>query len=463
MQSNGNRSRKGRAALLAGFALAVLFPGVAFGEPVMAFRHVNVVPMDREQVLRDQDVVVTGDAITAIGPNLRLPADARVIDAPGKYLSPGLADMHSHSESREDMKVYLANGVTTILNLGGASATFVDQRVPLFNSGKRPGPHIYLALRIDGTPEYGQIVVKTPDEARAVVRLAKTNGYQFIKLYNNLSADAFAAVADEARREGLGLTGHYVRAVTLAQQLQSRDVLVAHLEELMYALFTSPDQDPLAAPPDSVIATAAQTLKANRAFIVADLFTFETIAAQWGRPAVAAAYYTRPEAKFVPYEWRLDWMHEDYISRKGSLDPRATFEARLAKGLSDAGIPLLAGTDAPTIPGIYPGFSLHDDLDRLQAAGLTRFQALSAATRTPGEYIQATLHEPRKFGEVKPGYRADLVLTDRSPLDDLGALRHPAGVMAGGHWYSQADLAAMLAQVEGDYRRAAAMSGADKP
>ncbi|MBN8838900.1 MAG: amidohydrolase, partial [Sphingomonadales bacterium] len=135
--------RSGWSAVFAVSVLAVLSPCAASGEPVVAFRHVNVVPMDREQVLRDQDVVVTGNVITAIGPNLPIPAGARVIDAPGKYLSPGLADMHSHSESREDMKVYLANGVTTILNLGGASDAFVDQRVPLLNSGKRPGPHVY--------------------------------------------------------------------------------------------------------------------------------------------------------------------------------------------------------------------------------------------------------------------------------------------------------------------------------
>ena len=455
--------RIGWSVVFAASVLAAVSPGAASGEPVVAFRHVNVVPMDREQVLRDQDVVVTGNVITAIGPNLPIPAGARVIDAPGKYLSPGLADMHSHSESREDMKVYLANGVTTILNLGGTSDAFVDQRVPLLNSGKRPGPHVYLALRIDGTPDYGQLVVKTPEEARAVVRLAKANGYQFIKLYNNLSAECFAAVADEARQQGLGLTGHYVRSVTLARQLQPQHVLIAHLEELMYALYTAPDGEPLAPPPDDVIVTAARLLKANQGFVVADLFTYQTIAAQWGHPTVVAGYFARPEAKFVPYEWRLDWQREDYVSRSGSLEPRAKFEARLAKGLSDAGVPLLAGTDAPTIPGIYPGFSLHDDLARLEAAGLTRFQALSTATRTPGDYIQATIHEPLKFGEVKPGYRADLLLTDRNPLDDLSLLRHPAGVMAGGIWYSANDLGAMLAQVSADYARAAAVGGAPTP
>jgi hypothetical protein len=441
-------------SLLAVFALAACSP--AFAAPVTAFLHVNVVPMDREQVLLDQTVVVTGHTISKIGRDLPVPPGARVLDGRGEYLSPGLADMHTHSESREDMKVYLANGVTTVLNLGGASSDFVDQRVPLLNRAERPGPHVYLALRIDGTPEYGQLVVKTPEEARAAVQLAKANGYQFIKVYNNLSAEAFGAVVDEGRSGGLGIVGHYVRSIPLSRQLQSGHVLMAHLEELMYGLFTPPDEDPLAPPPETVISKAVDILKANHAFVVADLATFETIAAQWGRPSVLNSYLARPEAKFVPLGWRLDWLREDYIKKSGSLERRTAFEARLAKRLSDAGIGLLAGTDAPTIPGMVPGYSLHDAVERLFDAGLTRFQALSTATRIPGEYIATTLHEGQRFGEVKPGYRADLVLTKSSPLNDLGTLRYPEGVMANGKWYSAADLSLMMDQVADDYANAAA-------
>jgi hypothetical protein len=411
--------------------------------------------MDREQVLRDQTVIVVGDRISRIGPNLSAPAGAHVIDGRGRFLSPGLADMHTHSESAEDMKVYLANGVTTVLNLGGASSDFVDQRVPLLNRGQRPGPHVYLALRIDGTPRYGQLVVKTPADARAAVRLAKVNGYQFIKVYNDLSAASFAAVADEAPALGLGIAGHYVRAIPLSGELRPGHVLIAHLEELMYGLFTPTSTDPLAPPPDAVIARAVKMLKRNHGFVVADLATFRTIAEQWGRPAVLQSYLARPEAMFVPPAWRLDWLRDDYVAKAGSLDRRAAFEGRLAKGLSEGGIPLLAGTDAPTIPGIFPGYSLHDDLDSLVDAGLTRFEALSTATRTPGEYISAILHEEPKFGEVRPGYRADLILSDGNPLCDLETLRRPAGVMVDGNWHSDADLRAMMDEVARSYSAAA--------
>jgi hypothetical protein len=418
---------------------------------VTAFVHVNVVPMDRDRVLTDQTVLVNKGLITTIGRDLRVPNGARVIDATGKFLSPGLADMHSHSDTREDMKVYLANGVTTLLNLGGASSDFVDQLMPLLNRGERPGPHVYAALRIDGTPQYGQVVVKTPEEARWAVRLAKTNGYSFMKLYNNLSPAAFAAVEDEARKQGLGLAGHHLEAVPLRTEIEGGQFLVAHLEEIIYALFKSSDDDPLAPPPDSTIREAVALLKAKHAFVVADLFTFQSIAEQWGRPKVVARYFAQPDAKYVPYEWRLSWRRDDYVKRKGGLDRRAGFLARLAKALEDAGVPLVTGTDAPTIPSVVPGFSLHDDLDRLVAAGFTRFQALSAATRTPGEFISRTIHDAPPFGEVAPGYRADLILSDSNPLEDLRTLRTPAGVMSHGRWYDHDALHELLDSVASDY------------
>ncbi len=437
-------------------ALCIAQACAASASGAVAFVHVNVIPMDRDRLLRDQTVVVQNGVISAVGRKFAVPAGTKVIDGRGKYLSPGLADMHTHSESREDMKVYLANGITTLLNLGGATSDFIDQRVPLLNRGERPGPHVYVALRIDGTPKYGQFVITTADEARWAVRLAKTNGYRFIKVYNNLSPEAFSAAADEARKQGLGVAGHHLEAVPLEQEIAGGGFLVAHLEELIYALFKAPTNDPLAPPGDAAIAKAVELLKDNRAFVVADLVTFQTIADQWGRPDVLSGYFAEPQAKYVPFQWRLDWRRDDYVSRKGSLSRRAEFIGRLAKALSDAGVPIVAGTDAPTIPGIVPGFSLHDDLDRLVAAGLTRYQALSSATRVPGDFIVATIHDMPAFGRVEAGNRADLILSDANPLDDLATLRKPVGVMTHGRWYDRSELQALLDSVASDYSAAAA-------
>src|SRR5215472_18199259 len=164
----------------------------------IVFVHVNVVPMDTNRVLRNQDVLVVDGAIKEIGEGIHAPEGARVIDGHGTdYLSPGLSDMHVHSDTRRDMAVYLANGVTTILNMGHARAGFVDSTRPAVDRGEIPGPHIYLAFMVDGSPQYNEFFVKSADEARAVVQLAKTNGYDFIKVYNNLSPDCFYALVEE--------------------------------------------------------------------------------------------------------------------------------------------------------------------------------------------------------------------------------------------------------------------------
>ncbi|MFL6750344.1 MAG: amidohydrolase, partial [Sphingomicrobium sp.] len=184
--------------------------------------------------------------------------------------------------------------------------------------------------------------------------------------------------------------------------------------------------------------------------------TFQTIAEQWGRPEVLERYLARSEARYVPMGWRINWRREDYVKKSGSLEPRAAFVARLAGALNDAGVGLLAGTDAPTIPGVIPGFSLHDDLDRLVAAGFSRFQALSTATRMPGEYIRRAIHDAPSFGQVQPGFRADLILSNQNPLEDLSTLRRPEGVMSHGRWYDRAQRQALLDDVLADYSKAAA-------
>jgi hypothetical protein len=141
--------------------------------PPIAFVHVNVVPLSVDGVLLDQTVLVDAGRIQAVGKSVVVPAGATVIDGGGtEYLCPGLADMHTHSDTRADMAVFLANGVTSVLNMGEASNSFVGRTKPAANRAEIPSPHIYTAFRIDGSPRYGSFVVTTPDEARWAVRLA---------------------------------------------------------------------------------------------------------------------------------------------------------------------------------------------------------------------------------------------------------------------------------------------------
>jgi imidazolonepropionase-like amidohydrolase len=420
-----------------------------------AFVHVNVVPMDRERVLADQTVIVEGDKIVAIGSRLPVPAGAQVIDGhKTAYLSPGLADMHTHSETRNDLAVYLANGVTTILQMGDARAHFVDTTVPEVNRGAIPGPHVYASFLVDGSTDYNGFIIKTPAEARAIVGLAKTNGYDFIKVYVGLSPQVFSALADEGRRVGMPLVGHGVTAVRLERQLAEGQVLVAHAEEFFYTFFTPAGVEESDTPPDpSRIASAVALAKKYNTAVTADLATYAAIAHQIGRPDVLAAFLARPESSYLAPNDRLAWQTSHYVEKTARLGPKLDFLRLLVKAMADAGVELVAGTDAPNVPGMLPGFSLHDDLGELEASGLTRFQVLSTATRAPGAFIHRT-KGGALFGSVAPGYRADLILSESNPLATLATLRAPLGVMIQGQWRDSAALKVLTDKVHESYRLA---------
>jgi len=429
-----------------------------------AFVHVNVVPMDRDRVLADHTVIVEGDTIVAMGRRLPVPAHAHVIDGhKTAYLSPGLADMHSHSETRNDLAVYLANGVTTILHMGGARAGFVNAIVPAVNRGTIPGPHVYSSFRVDGSTDYGGFVLKTAAEARSIVGLAKTNKYDFIKVYVGLSPDAFFALADEGRRMSMPLVGHGVYAVRLARQLAEGQVLIAHAEEFFYTFFTPAGVEEIDTPPDpSRIASAVALAKRHNVAVTADVATYSAIAHQIGRPEVVTSYLVRPESSYLSPNDRLAWQTSGYVTKTAKLGPKLAFLRMLVKAMADAGVDLVAGTDAPAVPGMLPGFSLHDNLGELEASGLTRFQALSAATRAPGTFIHRT-RGGDPFGIVAPGHRADLILSEGNPLATLSTLRTPLGVMVMGRWRDAAALKALTEKIRQPSSRAARPDVRDWP
>jgi len=422
-------------------------------EPV-AFVHVNVVPMDRERILRNTTVLVRDGRIEAIGRSVPIPAGVRIIDGHGSaYLSPGLTDLHVHSDTREDLTNYLVNGVTRIVNMGDARPGFVARVRPRANRGEIPGPQVDAAFIVDGSPRYAHLFVETPEQARAAVGIAKTNGYRFIKVYNDLGADAFAALMREAREQGLPVVGHGVTSVGLERQIEAGQSLVAHAEEFLYTVFREPGSDALPSP--AKVKRTVAWLKEHGTYVTADLNTYATIAAQWGRPDVLASYLDAPQAALLAPEQRIAWQNSGYAKRTGpGIDDNRRFLADFIKTLDDAGVPLVMGTDAPSIPGLVPGFAVHDNLRALHDAGLTRYESLSTATRQPGAFFRQYVPGAEPFGTVEAGSRADLVLSAGNPLDDLSHLRQPQGVMVSGHWYSADELRAMHEALAQEYARA---------
>ncbi len=437
-------------------ALALIFagPSLAADTPsITAYVDVHVVPMDRERVLRDQTVIVEGGRITAIGDRIKIPAGAKVIDGRGRFLLPGLADMHNHSDTREDLALFLANGVTTMLNMGEAKNSFVGRTRLAVGKGDVPGPRVLVALAVDGSPQYGHLVVATPEDARAAARLAKANGYAFIKVYNNLTPEVFAALVAAAKAEGLAVVGHGVTSVGLARQLEAGQVMVAHAEEFFYTFFTPAGAPPTdAVPSNERIPEAIALLKRTGAFVVADLHNYATIAGQFGRPEVVASYLQMPEARYLSPADRISWINSGYQKKKVDLGARVAFLRGFIEAMADAGVPLMSGGDAPSIPGLVPGFSIHRNLAMLEQSGLSRFQILSLATRMPGEFVNRYAPGAAPVGTVTVGSRADLVMTDANPLDDLATLERPVGVMANGRWYDATELNAMIEGVASKYR-----------
>lgn len=405
-------------------------------------------------MLRGEDVLVRGNRIVAIGRGITVPQGARVIDGRGKYLLPGLADMHTHSDTAADMAVYLANGVTTVLNMGDASFAFIAKTMPAINDGDLPGPYIYAGFKIDGSQRYAHFMVRTPTEAREAVDLAKANGYSFIKVYNDLSAPAFYAIIDQARKDHLAVVGHGVTAVGVEKQLQAGQLMIAHTEEYLYTYFFH-GNDFTAKTSD--IPRAIAFTKKYHGFVTADIQTYATITRQFGHPDVVRGFLRSNQIKYLPPQNRLGWMHSHYQDRKVDLRANLKFLELFTRALTNAGVPMITGTDAPPTPGMFPGYSLHDDLEKLHSIGLTPYQALVDATRTPGELLERAQPGSIPFGTVTVGSRADLLLVEENPLVNLRTLRKPLGVMTRGAWYDRSHLDALLDRVASDYQRANAL------
>jgi imidazolonepropionase-like amidohydrolase len=409
------------------------------GPKTTAFVNVAVAPMDRDRILTNQTVVVTGDRITAMGANetTKIPDGALRIQADNQYfLIPGLADMHVHLRYETDLSLLIANGVTLVRNMKG-SPFHLKLRGEVA-SGARIGPRIVTCgaqLRGENTN------ARTPEEARALVAEQAAQGYDFIKVYDGLTKEAYAAIVSEAARRHLPVAGHVPTAVGVEGALAARQASIEHAEQYVYHYFgdfASFDLDRAKIPIIASRTAAAGTFVTPTLGYIGD-YVLEVE----NRDEV----FRRAEMRFVEPETYAWWKTSERSS--ASLNRIInSFQKDLVKGFRDAGVKMLAGTDF-YIFGSVPGFSLHRELHALVEAGLTPFQALSTATRNPAEFFQTT----DTTGTVGVGKAADLVLVSGNPLDDIDNTRRIVGVMAKGNWMSRDDLDKMLNSMAGEFDR----------
>ena len=444
----------------------------------LAITHVTVIDVaakDTKRVLkRDQTVVITGNRIAAFGETKRvkLPAGAQVIDATGKFLIPGLWDMHVHTLSKDMWEtffpLFIANGVTGVRDMG--TSTPLEQVKQIrreIADGARIGPRIVAAGRIVDGPKPIIPPVSTgvanEAEARQIVRLLKQQGADFIKVYSLLPREAYFAVADEAKKQGLSFAGHVPLSVTAAEASRAGQKSMEHMFSVLEGCAVNEDelrQQAMRSAPAGLLRSQAESTDTFDPKKAAQLYSLLAKNHTWQVPTLAvrhsAAYYDEgifandPRLKFVYFSLRERWKpapaspfsrltKEDY----GKLKRLFPAELKVIGEMRRAGVLFLAGTDTPN-PYVFPGFSLHDELGWFVKAGLSPLQALQTATLNPATYLGMT----GSLGTIEKGNLADLVLLDANPLEDIGNTKRISAVVANGRLFDRKALDAMLAQVE---------------
>ncbi len=428
------------------FPWAVEAPSHSIGAAAIAFLHVNVIPMDQERVLRDQTVVIESGRIARIGAvkTTTVPPGAQKIDGRGKYLIPGLVDMHVHLQSQIEFPLYLANGVTTVFNLDGRPA-YLHWR-DLVARREIAGPTIFTTGPMFRQKRTGEEDIKLVDEQAAA-------GYDAIKVYNEVSKEEYPALIAEAKRKNLLLMGHVARGPGFAATLQAGQS-IAHLEEVIYTNFNSQNDDDWAhiVFDDSKIPDTAQEIKNSNVYLIATLNNFSLIVQQ---ATDLESFLKNPELHYVA-PWTLENLQPDANRYKNRFEPAQyeilrqllAIQRKLLKALSDAGVPLMTGTDATEI-GPVAGFGLHHELEEFVQDGLTPYQALRAATTVPASYF----HQSQEFGTVEVGKRADLVLLEDNPLTNISNSQKIAGVVVRGRWQDKEELKASLEAVPAAYQK----------
>ena len=425
---------------------------------MQAYTHVTVIDATGAPPQPDRTVLVDGGMITVVGPSgqVPVPKGAVVTDLTGKYLIPGLADMHVHSDSDDDERLfpalYVTNGVTTVREMWGKP--FLHEWRRRTEAGEMLGPRSTIGSPlVDGSPalwadvpiDAPVIIATTAEQARRAVGEAKDGGADFVKAYSRLEREPYLALLDEAHRQDIAVVGHRSDNLPLAEQIELGQRSIEHVHGLWPA--TSSDAERMEA--------AMARISPEAGFYYGSWFTqineVEWEAVGTYSPAAAASIFERLVAADVAYcptlvmhaaidlpeavrldDARLRYMPPDtpefwafvqqQIFHGGGRSPdeetkrRALFEHRRAAvaAMDEAGVRLLAGTDTST-PGVLPGFALHDELELLVGAGLTPMRALQTATLEPARF----LGRDNRSGTILPGRVADLVVLDANPLDDI--------------------------------------------
>jgi hypothetical protein len=447
---------------------------------VVAFVDVNVVPMDSERIVAHQTVIVRGGLIEVVGPaeTTIVPSEAVRIDGRGKYLMPGLTDMHAHILlNLDDPLLFLANGVTSVRSMSSYAPTagWLIPNLPYRSHfdlrdktarGNLVGPALFLepgpiedraSPFLRGSDEITALVaplyrvVSSPEEAIRRVEEVRREGFSDVKVYSYLRNDEYQAVAAAAEQQGLKIVGHVPRGVRVEDALSSGQWrTIEHLSGYMHPC------GGLKIPADQVGHYAQMTAQSG-VWNVPTLVAFANVPPPQP-PELRASMDEQPSVPYVSPWMREIWKGEYRPFDKICVEvsparyPRENLPQMqaLVHAFSDAGAGILLGSDAGA-PYVAPGFGIHDELRLLVEAGLTPYEVLRAGTYNAASAL-GTLDQ---MGTVAEGKRADLLLLDANPLESIANVtgaEHRGGVMAEGRWFGEAELRGALEELASYYR-----------
>lgn len=466
-------------------ALAVLLPSSLLGQSKtkptssVALTHVTVIDSTGAPAQSDMTVILRDGRIAEIGKSakLRAPKDARVVDATGKFLIPGLWDMHVHWQNADYLPLFLANGVTGMRIMWGLPVQHEWRRQ--VDAGELLAPHMVIASTIvDGPKPFwpGSISVSTEAEARQAVTISKETHADFVKVYSFLPREEYFAIVDEAKKQGIPFAGHVPLSVSAEEASNAGQRTFEHLFGILVATSARSDEIMQANRADLADEAGSEhpvfwgahakalrqveldTYSPGKAAVLFALFKKNHT---WQVPTLTLlrsiaytddpSFTTDARIKYMPRWAREMWTPTGAVNAFG---PRTAEDMAFAKreyqkeldlvhAMQKAGVGILAGTDV-TNPFCFPGFSLHDELGLMVKAGLTPMQALQTATLNPARF----LGREKDFGTIEKGKIADLVLLDANPLDDIANTKKISAVVYGGALLPRAQLDQMLADVE---------------
>jgi len=459
-------------------ALMLLLGGLAAAQKpspndLIVINNVSVVDVRSGAILADQTVILERNHIASVGPSksAKYPRNAPSVNGRGYFLIPGLWDMHVHlvfgdwfpGAQNITLPMLIANGVTGVRDMGSELETVQGWRNEI-EAGRMLGPRIFTSgPMLDGPkPRFpSSIAVATAEDGRRAVVSLKQRGADFIKLQSLIPREAVFAIADEAKKQEIAFEGHVPDAVRANEMSEAGMKSFEHLIGIFEG--SSPNEDEFLKGGKTVgrfLVSYDPARAATLAGLLAKNQTWQCPTMVWergGNLIDMTDFAKDGRAKYVPATWKnKTWkMFTDEILKGYGTDDLAARKKFIEKELEvvqllhKAGVPFLAGTDTP--PGVYifPGFSLHEELQRFVAAGFTPLEALQTATLNPARFLGME----EQLGTIEKGKLADLVLLNANPLEDISNTQKIAAVIVNGQYYSGKDLEKMLVGVEAAARR----------